>query len=66
MSAIGSVTTYLHLDVSSETSLADVQYYAQEYNCTAKLLTEFGPAGGNPVYEFFGRLEDLQRLEAEF
>jgi|TARA_X000001316_G_C896197_1_gene16090 hypothetical protein len=61
-----SAQTSIQLDVSSEASLADVQYYAREYNCTAELVTEFGPAGGNPVYEFFGRLEDLQRLEAEF
>jgi len=66
MSAIGSATTYLHLDVSSEATLTEVQDFAHEYNCTAKLITEFGPAGGNPVYEFFGRLEDLQRLESDF
>lgn len=61
-----SAQTSIHLDVSSEASLADVQYYAREYNCTAKLFIENGPAGGNPVYEFFGTLEDLQRLESEF
>lgn len=61
-----SAQTSIQLDVSSEATLTEVQDFANEYNCTAKLITEFGPAGGNPVYEFFGRLEDLQRLESDF
>ena len=61
-----SAQTSIHLDVSSEASLTDVQEFAQTHNCTAKLFIENGPAGGNPVYEFFGTLEDLQRLESDF
>ena len=51
------------LDISYETSQADVLAFAAERNCGAFLIQEFGPGGGNPVYQFvsnsYQKLYDL-------
>jgi hypothetical protein len=40
------------LDIASTASAAMIQEFAVSHNCTAELLEEFGPAGGNPLYNF--------------
>jgi len=53
----------IELDITSEATTAMVNQFATEHSCTAKLIQAFGPAGGNPVYEFssesFDCLEEL-------
>lgn len=42
----------IELDISHEMSAEEVVAYAAEFDCTAQLIEEFGPAGGNPLYMF--------------
>ena len=42
----------IDLDISHETPSDVVHQFASEHGCTATLLEEFGPAGGNPLYRF--------------
>jgi hypothetical protein len=47
------MATYsIALDVSHEPTFDEIAKWAASFNCTATLITEFGPAGGNPVYKF--------------
>lgn len=39
---------------------------AQKHGCTATLLKEIGPAGGNPLYLFTGTQEALESLIQEY
>jgi len=53
----------IELDITSETTTEMVNQFATEHGCTSKLLMEYGPAGGNPLYQFssesFDCLEEL-------
>ena len=40
------------LDISAEASHKSIRQFAKEHGCTAKLIAEYGPAGGNPLYQF--------------
>ena len=40
------------LDISYETPIEMVEQFAQDHGCSATLLEEYGPAGGNPLYQF--------------
>ena len=42
----------IDLDITAETSIALVNQFAEEHGCTAELLLEVGPGGGNPLYRF--------------
>jgi hypothetical protein len=42
----------IDLDISHETPSEMVHQFASDHGCTAILLEEFGPAGGNPLYRF--------------
>lgn len=47
------MATYsISLDISYESTSDEINEWAATFNCTATLITEFGPAGGNPVYKF--------------
>ena len=53
----------VQLDVSHETTFELVNEFATGHGCTATLILENGPAGGNPLYQFssnkFSYLEEL-------
>lgn len=53
----------IELDISHETPIEMVQQFAIDHGCTAELLQEYGPAGGNPLYRFssdnFDYLQEL-------
>jgi hypothetical protein len=40
------------LDINYETPKSEIVKFALEHMCEATLITENGPGGGNPVYEF--------------
>lgn len=42
----------IQLDVAYTTPKSMVKEFAQSHGCDYKLITENGPAGGNPIYEF--------------
>lgn len=42
----------IDLDISHETPHEMVVQFAIDHGCSAELLQEFGPAGGNPLYRF--------------
>ena len=42
----------IELDISHEATEADVSQFAESHNCSYELIEEFGPAGGNPLYQF--------------
>jgi hypothetical protein len=44
----------------------DSQNLAQRHGCSVRLLKEFGPAGGNPLYQFTGTRLNLVSMLSEF
>lgn len=42
----------IELDVSHEPTHSEVSQFAKDHGCTATLVQENGPAGGNPLYLF--------------
>lgn len=48
----------IELDISHEATKAEVAEFAMTHNCEALLIEEFGPAGGNPVYQFMSNSYD--------
>lgn len=56
----------IELDVSYESTHQETIKFAQEYDCNANLVTENGPGGGNPVYEFTSdKIENVMQLTAD-
>lgn len=54
------------LDISAEASQESVYQFATEHGCTALLIMENGPAGGNPLYQFSSNSKDcLEELVAQ-
>lgn len=53
----------IQLDISHEPTHSEVSQFATGHGCTATLILENGPAGGNPLYQFssdkFSYLEEL-------
>jgi len=51
------------LDITHETPSDMVYQFAKDHGCVAKLILEYGPAGGNPLYQFssdnYDYLEEL-------
>lgn len=58
-----NMTFVAQIDVSSEPTHNEVSQFATEHGCTALLLLQNGPAGGNPLYQFssdnYDYLEEL-------
>lgn len=54
---------FVQLDISHESPFDLVAQFATDHGCTAILIEEFGPAGGNPLYQFssdnFNYLQEL-------
>lgn len=48
----------IELDITAETSTDLVYQFATEHGCTAELLQEIGPGGGNPLYLFSSDSKD--------
>ena len=46
--------------------LRECQELATRYGLEFRLLQEFGPAGGNPLYEFSGPRSDLEDFIVDF
>jgi hypothetical protein len=54
------------LDISAEASQESVHQFATEHGCTAELIAEYGPAGGNPLYQFSSDSKDcLEELVSQ-
>lgn len=54
------------LDINHEMPQANVLAFAAQNNCAALLIEESGPAGGNPLYQFFSNSYDsLLQLATE-
>ena len=53
----------IQLDISHEPTHSEVSQFAKDHGCTATLVQENGPAGGNPIYLFqsekFDYLDEL-------
>lgn len=63
------MTYNVQLDISHETSPEMVNQFALDHGCTATLILEYGPAGGNPLYQFssdnFNYLQELTQQVLE-
>lgn len=57
------MTYVVELDISHEPTHQEVCEFAKDHGCVAKMLMEFGPAGGNPLYQFSSdKFDYLQEL----
>ena len=57
----------IDLDISSEVTDIQVNEFATALGCTATLLMENGPGGGNPLYEFSSdNFDYLQELVEQY
>ena len=54
------------LDISADASQESIHQFATEHGCTALLIMEYGPAGGNPLYQFSSDSQDcLEELVSQ-
>ena len=54
------------LDISAEASQESIHQFATEHGCAALLIMEYGPAGGNPLYQFSSDSQDcLEELVSQ-
>lgn len=57
------MTYNVQLDISHESPAELVNQFAIDHGCIATLIQEFGPAGGNPLYQFSSdKFDCLQEL----
>lgn len=52
----------IQLDIAGDQTKESVKAWAAKFKCTAKILIEDGPAGGNPLYQFRGSVKNVQAL----
>ena len=52
----------IQLDIASDCPFSTIINDTLEFNIAAKLITHVGPAGGNPLFEFYGSKKDLKRF----
>ena len=61
------MTFSVQLDVAHTATLKEVNEFANQFDCLVSLITEDGPAGGNPIYEFScDTYKPLKNLIVEF
>ena len=53
------MTHTIQLDIAADCPSEEIIKDTLKFDIAAKLITPFGPGGGNPVYEFFGTFENL-------
>ena len=52
----------IQLDIAHDYSSAELIRDTYKFNIAAKVVTFNGPAGGNPLFEFYGNKKDLKRF----
>ena len=52
----------IQLDIAHDYSSAELIRDTHKFNIAAKVVTFNGPAGGNPLFEFYGKKKDLKRF----
>lgn len=52
----------IQLDIAHDYPHLDLIRDTKSYDISIKLITESGPAGGNPLYEFFGQKSKLEKF----
>jgi hypothetical protein len=52
----------IQLDIASDCPHIELFRDTKKYNISIKLITECGPGGGNPTYEFFGQFASLTQF----
>jgi hypothetical protein len=57
---------HVDLDISNESPHVENQKWALSHGCDCKLLARHGPAGGNPLYRFYGTRAQLTALIHDF
>ena len=53
------MTHTIQLDIAADCPYKVIIRDTLKFDIAAKLVTPFGPGGGNPVYEFFGTFENI-------
>ena len=56
------MTHTIQLDIDADCPSEEIIKDTLQFDIAAKLVTPFGPGGGNPIYEFFGTFENLLRF----
>ena len=49
----------IELDIASDCPHIELLRETKKYGISIKLVSECGPGGGNPIYEFFGPFASL-------
>jgi len=52
----------IQLDIAYDCPMTAIINDTLEFNIATKLIAHSGPAGGNPIYEFYGNKKDLKRF----
>jgi hypothetical protein len=52
----------IQLDIASDCPHIELLRDTKKYGISIKLITECGPGGGNPVFEFFGQKSKLEKF----
>lgn len=52
----------IQLDISADMHIGEFFDMCEEYNMQFKVIESHGPGGGNPLIEFVGADQDVQRF----
>ena len=56
----------IELDIAADCPYIDLLRDTKKYDISIKLVSECGPAGGNPIYEFFGQFASLTQFCSDY
>ena len=53
------MTHTIQLDIAANCPYKVIIKDTHQFDIAAKLVTPFGPGGGNPIYQFYGTFQNL-------
>ena len=56
----------IELDIAHDCPHIELLRDTKKYGISIKLVSECGPGGGNPVYEFFGNFSSLVQFCSDY
>ena len=56
----------IELDIASDCPHIELLRDTKKYGISIKLVSECGPGGGNPIYEFFGPFSSLVQFCSDY
>ena len=58
-------TFALEMDIAADCAIEELNAIADQYDVRFELIEEFGPAGGNPLYNIIGEYDNVSSIALE-